>query len=627
MDISKFSTADLQAMQAGDLSKVSTEGLNVLHTQAHAERAASDYAQMAQEMNPTNDMGTGQRVLAGIGQGMSSVGRGVGQLAGKLLPDSWDDKIGLPTQASIDESKRQDAPLLATGAGKAGSAVGNIAAALPVALIPGVNGYAAAAGVGAASGALQPVASDEGDFSRLKNTAVGAAAGPLGVGAARVVGGVVNAGKAIVQPMYQAGRDQIAGKVLARFADNPNALAQATTSKSITGATPTLAEQTGDRGIAQLQDALGSLDPQIGTAIGNRLAQNNAARVGKLNELAGTDGGRDFAVANRAGTAGPMYDEAFGVIPDASLLTAEQARSMGTLMKSPAIQSALKDAQTIAKNNGTNVGASNATGSIEGMHNMKLSMDDAISAATTAGNTNKAASIKAAQGKLVDLMESMSPEYASARGTYAQMSKPINSMDVAAQVARRGLSNGTNLTTGSQTINPNALLGSMRDEGSLIQQATGRQGLGNKLSDVMAPEDENMLRTIASEADRTAGVAAAGNGPGSATAKRMASQNVINSLLGPLGSPGGASEGWMRSLGEALFKSPVGGAVNLLHAGYEPDIQRTLAQAILDPSTASRVLAAAQKASVRLPPGIAQKLALTASGQTARQGAENATSP
>lgn len=446
--------------------------------QAASARAQGDTSAWQSTLNPTADMGTGARVLAGVGQGMTNVARGVGQLAGKLLPDSVDNAIGLPTQSDIDQAKRDDAPLLATTAGRGGSVLGNVAVGLPAAFVPGVNGYAGAALVGGATGALQPVASDE---NRLTNTAVGAAAGPLGVGAARVVGGLAQAGKAIVQPMYQAGRNQIAGNMLARFADNPASIATATSAPTITGALPTLAEQTGDRGIASLQDALASADPQIGTAIGNRLATNNAARVAKLNKLAGADGGRDFAVANRAATAGPMYDEALSAVPDASTLTPEQSRTLATLMKSPAIQSAMKDAQTIAQNNGTNVGPANASGSVEGLHNMKLAMDDQIAAATNAGNPNLAASIKTAQGKLVDYIESVSPEYANARGVYAQMSQPINSMDVAAKVAQRGLSKGSELTTGSQTINRNALLGALSDEPTLIRQATGRSGIGNSL--------------------------------------------------------------------------------------------------------------------------------------------------
>lgn len=610
----------------------------------HQTRAAADLAQMKTDYAPTVGMGTTERTAAGVGQGINNVNNGIGQMVGKVLPEKGsflgvsvrsglslipggDAILGLErSQSEIDEAKRTDAPLLKTTAGRVGSAVGNVAAALPTLFIPGINRYAGAAALGGVTGALQPVASDE---SRLANTAIGAAAGPLGVGAARVVGGVVQAGRAAVQPLYQAGRDQIAGNILARFASDPAAIANASSRPTITGALPTLAEQTGDVGLSGLQTSLRTLDPQINNAISARLGANNAARVNKLNELAGdtvtgNGGARDFAVANRAGTAGPMYEEALSAVPDAAALTAEQARTLGALMKSPAIQSAMKDARTIAQNNGTNVGTSNASGSVEGLHNMKLAMDDQIAAATNAGNSALASSIKSAQQKLVGYIESVSPEYKNARGVYADMSKPINSMDVAAQVARKGLSNGSDLS-GTQSINRNALLGAMRDEPRLIQQATGRTGLGNSLSDVMEPADENMLRAIASESDRAGAVATAGNGAGSATAKNMASQNIINSLIGPLGAPGGVSEGWMRSLADSvLARGTVGRALGFVYNGAEPDIQQTLARAVLDPDSARSVLEAAMRANVRLPPSIASRLALTASQQGATDTALSA---
>lgn len=615
MDLSKISTADLQALQAGDLSKISTAGLQLLHAQAGgdggaAARATANDAAMRKLADPTADMGPIERGVAAYGGVVPNALRGLSQVI--PLPDSVKSKLGMATQADVDEAKQRDNPLMQTTAGKVGSFLGNVALAIPAAFIPGVNGYAGAAVGGALTGALQPTASDEGPYAGAKNIALGAAAGPLGVAGARGVGAIYGAGKALVQPMYQSGREKIAGDVLNRFADDPSKIAGTTSAPTITGARPTLAEQTGDPGLARLQDSLRSLDPQIETAIGNRLSGNNAARVDTLNRLAGTDGARDFAVAERAGTAGPMYDEALSARADAGAMTPEQSRTLSTLMRSPAIKSAQRDAQAIAANKGTNVGPSNASGSVEGLHNMKLAMDDQIAAAKAAGNSNLAASIKAAQDKLVGFIEEVSPEYANARGTYAQMSKPINSMDVAGQVAKRGLSAGTDLS-GNPTINRNALLRSMQDEPALIRQATGRTGVGNKLSDVMTPDDENLLRTVASESDRAGAVAAAGNGPGSATAQRMASQNLVNNLLGPLGAPGGVSEGWMRSLGDVLFKSPAGRLVNQLHAGWEPDIQKLLAQAVLDPSAAQRVLAAAQKASLKLPPNLAQRLALTAS--------------
>jgi hypothetical protein len=174
------------------------------------------------------------------------------------------------------------------------------------------------------------------------------------------------------------------------------------------------------------------------------------------------------------------------------------------------------------------------------------------------------------------------------------MSKPINSMDIAAHVARKGLSNGSDLS-GTPTINRNALLGTLRDESALMRQATKRN-VGNALSDVMEPQDLNMLRAIASESDRAGAVASAGNGPGSATAQRMASQNVLRQIVGPTGLP----QSWAEN---ALANTIIGKPLNLIYGGIaEPKIQQALAQAVLDPDKARAVLTAARQQGMTLPP-------------------------
>lgn len=106
-----------------------------------------------------------ENYVAGIGQGMSSVGRGLGQVT------------GLVSQEEIDEAKRLDAPLLDTGAGLAGSLTGAVASTLPAAAIPGVGTYPGAIAAGGLIGGLGPVASDE---SRTRNTLLGAAGGGAG---------------------------------------------------------------------------------------------------------------------------------------------------------------------------------------------------------------------------------------------------------------------------------------------------------------------------------------------------------------------------------------------------------------------------------------------------------------
>jgi hypothetical protein len=157
--LSTLSTEDLQALHAGDLSKMSTSGLQLLNRE-----------QMKRQMNldPTADMSTTDKVLAGAGAGMTSALRAVGlnKVAGYFgAPDTKEEADAL------------DAPLEATTAGKVGRAGGIAAAALPAALVPGANTYLGATALGALTGG----ALTEGDLDeRLRSAAYGAVGGLAG---------------------------------------------------------------------------------------------------------------------------------------------------------------------------------------------------------------------------------------------------------------------------------------------------------------------------------------------------------------------------------------------------------------------------------------------------------------
>lgn len=118
--------------------------------------------------DPTKGMSTTEKVLAGVGQGMTSAVRALG--GGSLLA-----KYGLP--ATKEEADQLDAPLKATTAGKVGSALGMGAVAAPVAFVPGANTYLGATGLGFLTGS----ALTEGDVGdRLEGGAWGAAGGAFG---------------------------------------------------------------------------------------------------------------------------------------------------------------------------------------------------------------------------------------------------------------------------------------------------------------------------------------------------------------------------------------------------------------------------------------------------------------
>lgn len=152
----------------------------VILSQSHDERAAAEYHREKAQYDPTNDMSTGDRVLAGIGRGMTSVARGIGGL------------VGLQSDADTAQAKQIDAPLMATTSGKVGSAIGNAAAVAPAVLaapasIAGAGTVSTAGLVGAATGAL----TTEGG---LKDRAEGALGGALGGAVGTVAGKAIGAG-------------------------------------------------------------------------------------------------------------------------------------------------------------------------------------------------------------------------------------------------------------------------------------------------------------------------------------------------------------------------------------------------------------------------------------------------
>lgn len=592
MDLSKLSDADLLALKSGDISRVSDQGLMALRDGQRQQRVAAQMEKDRQTYDPTIGMSTFERAVAGYGSAVPRIIRGVRQ----YLPEA----IGGMSPEQVAEANKLDEPLMNTTAGNVGNIAGNVMALAPTVAIPGAATMRGAAVIGAAQGLLTP---EEKVADRLKNAGIGAAAGAGGVAAARALAGVAQGGKALVEPFYEGGRQKIAGRVIQRFANDPSTIASAKGTRSITGALPTLAEETGDAGLARLQDAMRSVDPQISNRIGQRLGDNNAARVAALQSLAGGGAQRAAAEAARDAASRDLYQQA-----TKAMYTVDD--DLGALLQRPAIKQAMQRARTLAENQGRKVTfdvtpanafsgvgiPDNSSKQITGqaLQDLKMAMDEMLTDPAS-GFTGKAGeTIKALRGQLMGWMEEANPAFKAARTAYRDASKPLNAMDIGEEVARRATSNTSDLA-GNPRMQANSLLGMLRDEAGLIERATGRKGVGQSLADVLTPNQLNLLRAVASEADRTAAVASAGAGPGSATAQRLASQNILRQLIGPTGLP----SSWAES---AVANTVIGKPFNLIYGGVaEPRIQNALADALLDPTFAQRAVAAAQPRGPLLP--------------------------
>lgn len=165
--------------------------------------------------DPTIGMSGIEKFLAGYGSALPNLAAGVGQ------------RLGLVDQASIDERRRMQVPLMATGAGMAGNIAGNVGAALPLApaIAAGASAAAPAAGAalgantlanaaisGAALGAAQPTATGESaGLNALIGGAAGAGGNLLGRGLARIIS--PKTGQA-ARELMDSGVDLTPGQVL-----------------------------------------------------------------------------------------------------------------------------------------------------------------------------------------------------------------------------------------------------------------------------------------------------------------------------------------------------------------------------------------------------------------------------
>lgn len=107
-----------------DLSKYSTEELEAMLDSGNA-------------YDPTEGMSTYDKIMAGVGRGMHNVYQQVGNMA-VMIPDS-----------DLEEYRKLDAPLLDTTAGSVGNLIGEIAATAPV-------GGGIASGIGRGVSAVAP---------------------------------------------------------------------------------------------------------------------------------------------------------------------------------------------------------------------------------------------------------------------------------------------------------------------------------------------------------------------------------------------------------------------------------------------------------------------------------------
>lgn len=100
------------------------------------------------------------------------------------------------------------------------------------------------------------------------------------------------------------------------------------------------------------------------------------------------------------------------------------------------MQDAVKDAVTLARNEGVNL--ETETGTVKGLDYVGRALRDKIAKATPGSNEERVLT-DLRKNFLLNLDE-ISPKYAEARNTFTAMSKPLNAMDTVQAIANKSVS-------------------------------------------------------------------------------------------------------------------------------------------------------------------------------------------
>lgn len=420
----------------------------------------------------------------------------------------------------------------------------------------------------------------------------------------KAAGGAV---KSAVQPLYAAGREQIVGNALRDFAGSSvdDALRNLDAARELVpGSVPTVGQASGVPSLAALERASMANSPEMTNALAARLAEQNDARVAALRSVAGDKFTKEAALSARQSAA----DTAYGAARDADLarrvaavqsqlaqdapgpvglgslgnvapsrtaaesaaLAIKPTQELADLAKRPAFAGFVADAKRLAANKGQDIG--DPLTSIDGLHYIKLAIDDALEpSATNALGRNARSALMDMKSQLTDEMDKISPIYGAARDAFSKASRPINQMAI-----------GEELLTAVRPLDgqivPTQFAKKLSDE--TAQRATSFKGA--TLANTLEPEQLALLTGIKDDLARAEFAKNAGRGVGSNTVQNLAYTNMLNEVGVPAFIRGSA-------LGQAAG-GILGQAGKVIYSQANQDMAELMARTMLDPAGAAALM-------------------------------------
>lgn len=583
--------------------------------------------------DPTEGMSGFDKFAAGMGKAMVDTARGVGQIGAGVADFFSPRQLTLSNlvtgekplsrveeaRQAVADARRRDAPLMNTGAGVAGDVVGNLAMLAPTAMIPGAATIRGGAAIGAGTGLIQPSTSTN---ETVQNTLLGFGSGAAVPAAVR---GVQTA-RAAAEPFYEAGQRAIVGRALNRAAgqDAPavaarlneaaapfvgpsRGAARTTMGEFVPGSVPTVGQAAGNPGIAALERAATAGNPEVTNAVAQTMQAQNAARVGVLERLAGTDAERAAALKARGDAADPLYEAAKGT-------TYTVDAQLQELLKRPSVQQAVARARQIAEEESRRFEFPAAAGHVHGapkaapaaagivdeagnvlvdlsakkgpqqvtgttLQDLKMGLDALLKDPTTGIAGKEAANIQKTRAALIKWMEEAGPDFKAARTTFSAKSQPLNEMDVAGALRDRAVSPLTG------NLQPASYARALTDEG-LPARATGFPAASYANS--VSPAGQNQLNSLLLDVQRANAAQTVGRGVGSDTVQKLAYSNILDQAGVPT---------IVRALAPAQVVGNIGArAADAAYGRANRELSARLAEVMLDPAQAAQLMMSASPA-------------------------------
>jgi hypothetical protein len=261
----------------------------------------------------------------------------------------------------------------------------------------------------------------------------------------------------------------------------------------VPGATPTAGEAAAPVGATRFSALQESAEKILPSAYMARRQAQDAARAASIREVGGTEAQLTSARMARAAEANLLYGQA------GAKAVAEDA-TLKALQSRPSVKKAFDRAKDLAAEEGASFGASGSYTAAD-MHYVKMALDDLVQNPATYGiGKVEASKIAGTRKEFINWLEGQVPEYGAARSAFQARSKPINQMEVGQYLE----SKLTSALQGEEKLRPAAFAGAVEAAPQTIQRAAAGAPRYEKLSDVLTPDQVNIVENIRKDLARQA---------------------------------------------------------------------------------------------------------------------------